>query len=185
LGFNTGLTLDNRNHTGAPDSGYYGDVQGYLYPKIFSNPQSFGKVRVDLRYYFPYRYYTKLSLALRIKAEKVWGTYPFYESAFIGGISSVRGLPSERYSGNASLAGGVELRVKTLDVFFLFPEEVGVLAFIESGRVFLSDRKSRKWHTGFGGGLYCSVINKDLTFSLTLGSSEKRIGFYFNSGFTF
>jgi outer membrane translocation and assembly module TamA len=138
-----------------------------------------------LRYYFPYRYYTKLSLALRVKAEKVWGTYPFYESAFIGGISSVRGLPSERYSGNASLAGGVELRVKTLDVFFLFPEEVGVLAFIESGRVFLSDRKSRKWHTGFGGGLYCSVINKDLTFSLTLGSSEKRIGFYFNSGFTF
>lgn len=185
LGFNTGLTLDNRNHQSAPDSGYYADVQGYLYPRIFNNLHSFGKVKVDLRFYYPYKYYTKLSIALRVKAEKVWGTYPFYESAFIGGISSVRGLPSERYSGNASFAGGAELRVKAMDVFLLFPEEIGVLAFIESGRVFLSGEKSGRWHTGFGGGFYCSIINKDITFSLTLGRSEKRFGFYFNSGFTF
>jgi len=66
------------------------------------------------------------TLALRVAGKKVWGTYPFYEAAYVGGATTVRGFVEHRFSGDAALYGNVELRLSVAKFFFLVPGELGV-----------------------------------------------------------
>jgi hypothetical protein len=50
----------------------------------------------------------------------VWGQVPFQEAAFIGGASTVRGLYSDRYAGDASAYGNAELRFHLFDSGYRF-----------------------------------------------------------------
>jgi hypothetical protein len=69
---------------------------------------------------------------------------------------------------------------------FLVPEEVGIFTFAETGRVFLEGEKSDMWRTGYGGGLFMFVLNRDITFKLTVASSkELDYAIYFGTGFGF
>ncbi|MGH2574605.1 MAG: BamA/TamA family outer membrane protein, partial [Ignavibacteria bacterium] len=186
LGLQAGFQVDGREHPAAPHKGYLFDVKAIYYPKVFNSQFQFGKVTADLRYYLGAKTFTDISLGLRLKGEKIQGTFPFYESAFIGGLGSVRGFPSERFAGSSSLMGSAELRIKLFKMSFLFPETVGMFLFGESGRVFVKNDDSKLWHTGYGGGLFMHVVNRDITFSLAAGKSkEQKLLFYFYTGFGF
>lgn len=178
-----GLQLDGRDHPSAPWSGYFVSIQGGFYPKVFNNPENFSKGTADLRAYLPLG---PISLALRGRGEKVWGTYPFYESAFLGGSKGIRGYPSERFAGRESLLGAAELRIKLFTAPIFIPMIFIPFGFVESGRVFVKDDDSKRWHTGYGGGLAISIVNRDLTFSLSYAhSKERKSNFYFYTGFSF
>jgi surface antigen Omp85-like protein len=178
-----GITIEGRDHVSAPMSGYFVSLQGGVYPKVFNNPDNFSKGVGDLRAYLGVN---PFSLALRVRGEKVWGTYPFYESAFIGGNRTIRGFASERFAGDASLLGAAELRVKLFTANIFLPVTFTPFGFIESGRVFMTNDNSKLWHTGYGGGLALSIINRDFTFSLSYAhSKEKNSAFYFNTGYSF
>lgn len=145
-----GIKFDGRDHPAAPLSGYFISLQGSYFPKVFNNQNPFTKAEGDMRAYL---HAAPFTLALRVRGEKIWGTYPFYETAFIGGSRSIRGFASERFAGDASLVGGVELRTKLFDMSLLLPETVYMFLFGESGRVFLKGEDSKLWHTGYGGDL--------------------------------
>ena len=179
----SGFIVDGRDNAAAPLSGYFVSVQGSYYPKVFNNQNSFSKGSGDVRAYLHANPFT---LALRVRGEKIWGTYPFYESAFIGGTRSLRGFFSERFAGDASLVGGAELRTKLFDMSLLLPETIYMFLFAESGKVFLKGEDSKLWHTGYGGGLAISIVNRDATFSLSFArSKERKVAIYFNTGFVF
>jgi outer membrane translocation and assembly module TamA len=98
----------------------------------------------------------------------------------------LRGFFSERFAGDASLVGGAELRTKLFDMSLLLPETIYMFLFAESGKVFLKGEDSKLWHTGYGGGLAISIVNRDATFSLSFArSKERKVAIYFNTGFVF
>jgi len=66
------------------------------------------------------------TLALRVAGRKVWGTYPFYEAAFVGGDSTVRGFVEHRFVGDAAAFGNLELRLSIAKLFILVPTQLGV-----------------------------------------------------------
>ena len=66
----------------------------------------------------------------------MWGTFPYYEAAFIGGSDNVRGLREQRFAGDASVYGSAELRVFVTHFFLLFPADFGVLGLSDVGRVY-------------------------------------------------
>src|SRR5690349_20185225 len=109
-------------------------------------------------------YKENVSLALRLRGEKIFGDYPFFESAFLGGSKYLRGFSSERFAGDGSLLATAEARLKLFKMNFLVPEWVGIFTFAESGRVFVKGEKSDAWHTGYGGGLFMFILNRDITF---------------------
>ncbi len=151
---------------------------------IFDKIYTFGKVSGDVRAYLGYK--QNISLGVRLWGEKVFGDFPFFESAFLGGSRLLRGFAAERFAGDGALLGSAELRLKLFDMNLLLPETVGIFTFAETGRVFVDGENSNLWHTGYGGGLFMFLLNRDITFRFTVARSKEREKvFYFGTGFTF
>ena len=79
------------------------------------------------------------TLATRVGGQHVWGTFPYYEAALLGGVENVRGLREQRFAGRSSLYGSAEFRATIGRLFLLFPADFGVFGFGDLGRVFQDD----------------------------------------------
>ncbi|MEO8512417.1 MAG: BamA/TamA family outer membrane protein [Ignavibacteria bacterium] len=184
LGITGGVTFDKRDHPAAPFTGYYFSISGGYFPSIFDKAYKFGRITGDLRGYLGYK--ENVSLALRVRGEKILGDFPFFESAFLGGARYLRGFASERFAGDGSVLGSAELRLKLFKMNVLLPETVGIFTFAETGRVFREGESSNMWYTGYGGGLFMFLLNRDITLRFTYArSKEIENAFYFGTGFSF
>lgn len=144
--------------TTAPFQRYSGDARGY----VSAGPAT---------------------LALRLAGEKLNGRFPFYEAAFLGGANSLRGYNLNRFSGDGSLEGSVELRCSLFRLKLLVPSQVGVFMFGEAGRVYLKEASPAGWHADAGGGISLAPVSRDLTLSLSIASSVE--GIFLTGGFGF
>ncbi|MBO8092182.1 MAG: BamA/TamA family outer membrane protein [Prosthecochloris sp.] len=172
-------------------SGMLFDIEGAWYPEFAGNDESFGRLSGEWRGYLPLPSLPYSRLALRAGGEKLWGDFPFYEAAYIGGSRSIRGYDRERFAGDASVYANSELRLYFGTFKFLVPVMFGPLAFIESGRVFLDGEDSDRWHTGYGGGLWFSFVEPRYVLSISVGkgvdsgSLSDDYGIYVRTGFSF
>jgi outer membrane protein assembly factor BamA len=176
------IRFDDRDHTEMPSEGYYFCLYGDFYPKSISNEQNFGKAVFDGRTYLSDEFITPFTLALRTYGEMVWGAYPFYKGASIGGSNSLRGFYRERFVGDKAIMGSAELRYFLADVFILIPFKMGMNLFTDAGRVFYENEDSKKWHSSFGGGLWFSVYEKTLNLSVNIAKSPEDLRLYINLG---
>jgi hypothetical protein len=180
-----GVTVDTRQNTLTSQRGFYLGASGAYYPKLGELRESFTRAGADLRLALSAKLLLPVTVALRGAAEKIWGAHPYFESAFIGGLGSVRGYDRERFAGDASLLAGGELRVYLFKVKLLVPMHLGIFGFAEAGRVFLKGESTDNWHGAAGGGLWFTIADPANTISLSVARSPERIGFYLASGFAF
>ncbi|MBK9099230.1 MAG: BamA/TamA family outer membrane protein [bacterium] len=176
------LRYDNRDDKELPFTGYYFDIYGDIYPPTFNNKDFFGKITLDGRTYLTPKYFNDLTLALRAYSEIVWGDYPFYKGASVGGKKTLRGFSRDRYVGDFAVLGSAELRYYLTKVYFLIPFQLGINLFTDTGRVFYDDEKSFKWHTSFGGGFWFSINDRAINFSLNIAKSPETLRFYITAG---
>ena len=125
------------------------------------------------------------TLALRAGGIRIWGRYPFFEAAFVGGRGSLRGFNSHRFLGDASLYGGAELRLALGSYTLVLPGRWGVFALGDAGRVYLEREASSRWHTAAGGGLWLAFLDRRSTLTFTLARSPERTRLYAQAGFHF
>jgi len=125
------------------------------------------------------------TLALRVAGQRVWGTYPFYEAAYIGGATTVRGFVEHRFAGDAAVYGSAELRLSVAKFFFLLPGEVGVFGLGDAGRVYLSGEASDRWHAAAGGGVWLAFLNRANTLSVAAAHGDEGTRIYARAGFAF
>ena len=185
LGFHTLSRFDSRDSDIYPYKGFYADIYGDYYPELLNNDNQFGKAGFDVRTYLTTELLSRITLALRTVGEKVWGTFPFYEAAFLGGSNSLRGFNQNRFAGDASLLGQLELRMKIARINILIPAEFGISVFGEVGRVFLNGEESKKWHNAYGGGIWMSYVARMLNLGLDVGNSKDGLVFYLTTGFSY
>lgn len=105
-------------------------------------------------------------LAGRVMVDGTFGDTPFFVWPYFGGISnaegiggqsSVRGVPRDRYQGDLKAFGNLELRISPFR-FHLFGGDMklGAVGFIDSGRIWhagVDDGGIGEWHSGAGAGL--------------------------------
>lgn len=183
VGFCLGFNWDTRNPLKASDPGFRIDVEGFMYPKAATVESTFSGVEGKAAAYISL---TKpLILALSIGGKKLFGTIPYTEAAYIGGSSTVRGFTKNRFAGEASLYGRLELRLILGKAIFIIPGEYGLFGLTDIGRVFVKDESSNKWHPAYGGGVFFSVLDLATVFSLAVAVSEERTAVYFKAGFSF
>jgi hemolysin activation/secretion protein len=125
------------------------------------------------------------TLALRAGGQRVWGTFPFHDAAFLGGASTLRGWGEQRFAGHAAAFGNAELRIFLAKFFLLVPGDLGLFGLADAGRVFASDDRSSEWHTGFGGGVWIAPLTRSNTLSVGVARGAERTGVYVRSGFLF
>jgi hypothetical protein len=179
------LRHDSRDRPNAATRGVLLELGGSVYPPIWDVDSTYGEAHGVASTYLSVRAPLDPTLALRVGGRKLWGRYPYFESAFIGGASTVRLGRVNRYAGDASAYGSAELRLSLARVELVLPADFGVFGLGDVGRVFLAGESSDKWHTAFGGGVWLSYLSRAYTLSLAVASGEERTGVYVQAGFGF
>jgi hemolysin activation/secretion protein len=97
-----------------------------------------------------------------------------------------------RFAGDRSFYNNNEVRMKLFNIkTYLFPAEMGIHGFFDTGRVWVKNDPStptgtsNEWHQGYGGGLWLSPFAKAV-FSLDLSRSvEEELLPFVRFGFMF
>jgi hypothetical protein len=179
------LRHDSRDHPTAATKGLFFEFGGSVVPPLWDVDSVYGAVHGEARTYLSVAAPLQPTLALRAGGKKLWGRYPFFDAAFIGGASTVRLARLNRYAGDASAYGSAELRLSLLRFEVIVPTQLGVFGLADAGRVFLEGESSDEWHTAFGGGLSLSYLERAFTFSAAIASGEERTGVYLQAGLGF
>jgi hypothetical protein len=185
LGAGVALLFDSRNRTHGATRGISLELGGQAFPAIWHVDSTYGEVHGEFTTYLTPPIAFEPTLALRFGGRKLWGQYPFFDAAFIGGASTVRLGRVNRYAGDASAYGSAELRMPLARVTLVLPADLGVFGLADAGRVFLEGESSDKWHTAFGGGVWLSFLSRAYTLSAAVAAGEERTGFYLQAGFGF
>jgi hypothetical protein len=185
LGFHLGLEIDGRNSMDYPTEGYFMKFTGRLFPEIFSDPEGFYYAGFDLRSYLTPDFSSFATLALRAGGSKVFGKYPFYGGATVGGENSLRGYNDKRFSGDAAIFGQAELRFFVTPLNLILKSKIGLNLFAETGRVFTENDSSTLWHPSYGVGLWVSYLNSTLIGSTYVAFSKERTTFNLGLGMGF
>jgi len=179
------------------------DVLASVAPDIFGNPATFGKVRGSVSGVYGAHVLTNVQLSAGVSGERNFGTYPFFEAAFVGGTPGrsaldvtgatsghlLRGYDLNRFAGDAAVVANTELNVEIGKYTAFLPLRYGVFGLFDVGRVFVDGESSSKWHTGAGGGVWFGLSTFAPYFRLT-GSlkaavvrSDEGTSFYVVSAF--
>lgn len=186
LGARASVAFDSRDHSLAPSRGVRLEVGGVAHPAWWDVQEPFGEAwglatAALTAYHVP----LQPTLALRAGGRKLWGSYPYFEAAFIGDRSTVRLGREQRYAGDASAYGSAELRLRLTRMTLVVPADVGIFGLADAGRVFLEGESSDEWHTAFGGGIWLGFLSRSNTVSAAVASSKERTRVYLQAGFGF
>ncbi len=180
-GAQAGVEFDGLDSHGWPSRGSYFMLKGEYYPKwAEEKTDAFGALEGKLTGVLPVS--RKLVFAGEFGGRKVWGDYPYFAAAYLGGSKTLRGYDVQRFAGDASLYANLDIRFPISRFLLFLPGEFGLFGFVDTGRVFYSDDSSQKWHTGYGGGLWIAPLVRQYTMSLAVATSEEDTRIYFSFG---
>jgi outer membrane protein assembly factor BamA len=162
----TGLIWDTRDREIAPHSGSYGDLLVQRVDKALGATSSYTRLTGIFRKYFPLT--AKLVLAQRALLQQTDGDVPVYDLSSIqtssgqneglGGSTSIRGLPKNRFVGKGIALLNSEMRWR----FHEFelrrkPAYLTASAFADVGRVWTESIRPGEilsdLHAGYGAGI--------------------------------
>ena len=196
IGAQCEITFDTRDNPGYPTRGVRVRVDGAVYPEFWSLDSSFASIRGEASTYLTARIPTHPTLALRGGAKTVRGSFPFFESAFLGGTGVVgtgisggnlRGFQKNRFAGDTSLYGNSELRLVLTQIELFVEGELGLFGAADAGRVFYDGdpASANRWHTSIGGGFWLSFLQRRHTLSAAIVKGDDLTGVYLRGGFMF
>ena len=185
VGATADLHVDTRDQPRAARRGITFGFGGSYYPRALDLTSPFGEGHAEASSYLMARIPLRPTLAVRVAGRKVWGTYPYYEAAYIGGDSTVRGFVEHRFAGDAAVFGNVELRLSLARFFVLVPGQLGIFGLGDAGRVYVSGQTSDRWHAAAGGGLWLSFLSSANTVSVAAAHGVEGTRWYAKAGFAF
>ena len=196
LGMRGEIEYDGRDNPAYATRGFLARVSAAGYPGVWDVESPFGNVDVEARTYLTASTPPSPTLALRAGGKKVWGTYPFHESAFLGGPGRMglgqvdgplRGFHKNRFAGDAALYANVELRLALARLNVVMPGEFGLFGAADVGRVYFADdpADADDWHNGTGGGFWLSFLERRTTMSVAIMKGRDMTGVYFRAGYMF
>jgi hypothetical protein len=185
------LPLHENPAAGYPTSGFLIDITSEVSPPVWDVDKTWGAIEGSVSAFVSAGEGDRATLALRVGGRDTWGRTPYFNAAYIGGgnffsgNATVRGLRAQRFAGDSSVFGNLDLRVFVARLKVVVPSDVGVLAFGDVGRVFEDGESSKKWHPAYGGGVWIAPLARTNAISFTVAKSEEETLFYLRVGFNF
>jgi hypothetical protein len=165
-----------------PTKGFEFNLGGAHTRNLKDADRNFFSYESSVSFYIPV--FKVLSLASRVGGEAITGKPEFFQLAYLSGKENLRGVRRQRYYGKTSFYNNNELRLILNTRNKIFNGKIGLLAFIDQGRVWQPGEKSDRLHVGYGGGFFVAPFNKIL-LNASYGISKDdrvlhmRIGFLF------
>ncbi|MDT8410868.1 MAG: hypothetical protein RQ875_00275 [Vicingaceae bacterium] len=148
---------------------------------LFTTSKAFGKTSAEISYYSTTRIVIPITLGVKAGTERTFGkNIPFYHLASIGQSYHLRGYLQNRFSGEATNYVNTDLRFhlgKSKSSFL--PMYYGLNAFLDVGQIVENESfTEKKWHNGYGGGIYLTPISKDyITIQVNVEYSDEQKAF--------
>jgi len=121
-----------------------------------------------------------LILSTSFGAGKIFGNYEFEQAQYLGFKQNLRGFRFDRFAGRSRAYNNTELRWRFGDDMNLglFRGSLGLLAFNDVGRVWVENEPSKRWHDGYGWGIWIAPLNRMvIAGTLTYSNEEKNLPF--------
>ncbi|UBM61159.1 BamA/TamA family outer membrane protein [Candidatus Sulfidibacterium hydrothermale] len=182
VGINALFNIDTRDNRILPQSGIYWKTEMRGYYSLESTGNNFIKTTSDLRFYVSFRKDPRVVFALRVGGAVNWGDYDFYYANFLGGKTNLRGFRSNRFAGDYSFYQNTDIRFKITNInTYILNGEFGIVLFNDVGRVWVNNESSKKWHDGYGAGLWLIPFKLSaLTLNYNRSAEDSFITFSFN-----
>lgn len=166
---------DGRDSDAFPSSGMIVSADAEWYPLAEGDAESgFVRSGVTAAAFRQLPLPLETVLAIRGGGETLWGESPFQYAPSVGGRRSLRGYRTDRFTGDASLFAGAELRSVLGKVNLLLVRgDLGTILHADAGRVFLAGDDDDRWHTAYGGGLWFGPLDREFTAHLLLSQGER------------
>ena len=180
-GAEASYNFSRKNDPLAPTKGFEFGLSGSYNHNLKETSKQFTRFTSYATSYL--QVHRNLTLALRVGGETLQGEPEFYQLSNIGGSENLRGYRRQRFYGKTSFYNNNELRWLRTTGSKLF-HKVGLLGFVDQGRVWQPGEDSDTWHVGYGGGLVIIPFNK-IVLNGTIGTSKQgniihaRIGYLF------
>ncbi len=160
FGLKASYILDTRNNKVIPSRGVLWNTELKSYYGISDSTHDYNQLKSELSFYMSFRKPYRTVFAFRIGGSINSGDYEFFQACSLGGKYNLRGYRATRFSGDACLYQNSELRFKLFDFSnYISKGQAGIIGFNDIGRVWLEGENSKKWHHGYGGGLWISPFN--------------------------
>ena len=161
VGAHAALLFDRRDHPQYPRHGGLVAVRGTVFPKAWDVESTYGEVNGNVNGYVSAGQWA--TLAVRGGGQKIFGDYPYFHAASLGagGLErgplvgpnyTLRGFRAHRFSGDSSVYGNADLRLRLGRMTLILPAHFGVFGLFDVGRVWYQGEESDTWHTSYGGG---------------------------------
>lgn len=175
----SGFTVNTVDSGVFPKYGVVFDFKSELMLGINGRSDSFGRISTEGKFYHTFEDITT-TLASRVGFSTNIGPYKFFQANTLGGQSftgnsnNLRGFLRDRFSGRTALFQNTELRTRLFDVqSYILPAAVGILAYVDEGRVWVDNESSTRWHVNYGGGIWISPLKRVvLTGGLAFSTEE-------------
>ncbi|HYG68514.1 MAG TPA: BamA/TamA family outer membrane protein, partial [Anaeromyxobacteraceae bacterium] len=185
VGAGAELTFDTRDEPANATRGALLVAGASVRPAIWGVEDVYGDVHATAAIHLGAPLPLRPSLALRAQGRHVFGRYPFHAAAFVGGPTSLRGFPVQRFAGDAGVNANAELRLRFGSFFFVLPGEWGAFALADTGRVWIDGERSRTWHAAGGGGMWFAYVDPNNTVTVSAVRGEEGTNLYVTTGFLF
>lgn len=178
------LVYDTRDNVAVPKKGMYWKTAIATQHRIDKTADRYAAVTTELRFYInPGK--SGFVIADRIGGGTTFGDPTFFQRMQLGGVNSLRGFNSKRFTGTSMVYNNLDLRLKLFNfTSYLVPGTVGMLGFTDVGRVWEKGEHSGRWHQGYGGGLYV-MPGEVILLQASVGASKEASMLYLSIGFNF
>jgi hypothetical protein len=177
--------LDTRNNLLQPTKGVLWRNSIKAVQQIGDEQNRYGQFTTEFSSYINPDQDSVLVIANRTAFGTTIEQAAYFQQLKLGGPQTLRGYHTWRFTGNTMVYNNLELRLKVLEFnSYLFPGKLGILGFYDVGRVWSPEQSSKKWHNGYGAGLYLSPADLILIQG-SVGFSEESTLYYINFGFRF
>ena len=183
VGGRLGFAVDSRDEPSNARSGSFLSGEARIRPAIGDVKRTYGSVEGRAETYLTAMIPLRPTLALRGGGTKVWGDFPYFDAAFLGGPSSLRGYYQRRFAGDASVSGSAEVRLTLIQSRGFLPARWGIFGNGDAGRVYVNGQSPGGWHTGAGGGLWAALLDRANTATIGLTRSKEQTTVQVGLGF--
>ncbi|GAB4241226.1 MAG: metallophosphoesterase [Ekhidna sp.] len=174
------VDVDTRTNTILPQAGMTAVAKVEHYEALTDISESFTRLSGEWSFFLGTKIPSRLVIGNRIGFAHNIGDFEFFNANILGGRSNLRGYRRTRFYGETSMYHNLDFRLKLFSFrSYIFPGQFGLLAFHDTGRVWVDGEDSDTWHTGKGFGIWISPLNKMvLNLNYGFGEDENLPSFY-------
>lgn len=184
-GINSAITYESYRSKIVPSAYLYARFSTHYFPGMFRSGYNFTKTKLELKGILFENFMKRSFFTYSVNGEKIFGTFPFYESAALGGTNGLRGFSKDRFAGDGAISASLDANVYLFNTEIVLPADISLLILTDAGRMFNKGEVSDKIHYSLGGGLNFGYYKRMFNLQMYAASSVEDTKFYLGALFAF